>query len=203
MIGMIGSTILGISGKKQSGKDSVASFLVRNCKELFGHNLAVRIGFADSLKTLVMQHFGATAGQVYGSEEAKQEILSCGLTVRQTLQKVGTVLAEIDTTVWVRAAMACIKFYVERDHVVVVPDVRFPKEVHAIHALGGKIIRLTRNDDGSDQHVSETALDSFFGFDHTLNNKNLSLAEQNICVADILKNWGWTLPSVGECRRMI
>lgn len=52
-----------------------------------------------------------------------------------------------------------------------IPDVRFPNEAEAVKERGGKVIRIERiGMDTSDNHPSETALDSYERFDYTIHN---------------------------------
>ena len=76
----------------------------------------------------------------------------------------------------------------------IVCDVRFPNEVEAIQKAGGKVLRLLRDVyEGQDQHSSETALDDYplEKFDWVLDNKELTVAEQNDAVFQLLKEINW------------
>ena len=60
--------------------------------------------------------------------------------------------------------------YFEDQLVVLVPDVRFPNEADFIHQLGGFCIEITRPNDSTDQHPSETSLTGYDKFDICVNN---------------------------------
>lgn len=81
------------------------------------------------------------------------------MTNREVLQVVGTDIFRmmLDNNVWVNATL-------RRDwtgyDVVIVTDCRFPNEKKAIDDTGGHVIRLERNTGFTDNHASETALDT-------------------------------------------
>lgn len=69
----------------------------------------------------------------------------------------------------------------------VITDVRFPNEAEAVKNRDGILIRVNRSIDFTDNHVSEVALDSYSGFDYIINNDgDLDILINN--VADILEN---------------
>ncbi len=63
-----------------------------------------------------------------------------------------------------------------------------------IQAVGGKVIRFTRNPFPEDAHPSETALDEdkfdHKQFDAILDNRFMTIDEQNNALYAILKDWG-------------
>jgi hypothetical protein len=129
------------------------------------------------------------------------------------LQKVGEFFRSLDPDVWVNAWKnsvldtigATIMSNVEilcghRIEAVLVGDVRYPTELKAIHKMGGKVVRFTRTNAPGDQHESEIALDSFtlstgghVGsiFDAIVDNRNMSVEEQNDFVWDLIIKRGW------------
>lgn len=52
----------------------------------------------------------------------------------------------------------------------VITDVRYPNEAEAIKNLGGILIRIDRNTEFIDNHISETALDDYNGWDYVIDN---------------------------------
>ena len=162
--------LIGISGKKQSGKSTLAEGIVGRD----GSNRAI-LTFASPLKRLVHQLFDNRKVARYETEEEKSYKLPCGHTVREVLQLFGTDACRgIDINCWLRMYKKTIG---EHDNfaVVVTPDVRFPNEVETIKKLGGVCIRLTRNPiKKKDTHESETALDDYTGWDLVIDNSKLS-----------------------------
>lgn len=163
------SALVGMIGKKRSGKDSVASVLV----EEYGFE---RRAFADPLKEAALGldpliRFERDEGSLSSPSheiglrierlssvverlgwEAAKEVRE----VRRTLQNYGVAIRGIEADFWVRQPFRTMR----PGQAYVVTDVRFPNEVDAVRDRGGKIVRVTRPGlVSTDQHVSETALD--------------------------------------------
>jgi len=160
--------IVGLSGYAQSGKDTVAEYLIDN----YGF---VRVAFADPIRDALYALDPLVRGtmtvqpivNLYGWEEAKQNFPE----IRRMLQRFGT---EVGRTLWsenfwVEQAFAKIKQYEN----VVVTDVRFTNEADAISSLpDGKMWRVVRNDVGPvNRHPSETQLDRYL-FDEIISNNS-------------------------------
>jgi hypothetical protein len=110
------------------------------------------------------------------------------MTAREVLQYIGTeIFRKMIPTVWVDSLLNNIK--VEASELALICDVRFPDEVQAIQAAGGKVIRLTR-DPKQGIHTSETVLDGYVGFDATIDNKVMGFEEQHKEAYQLLKSWG-------------
>lgn len=99
------------------------------------------------------------------------------MTARQILQEVGTgVFRCMYANVWNEACIRAI----EEDgcDVAFIDDIRFPDEAEATKAAGGKVIRLGRAPFASqDEHVSETSMDLYTGFNSYIPNNTLSQKE--------------------------
>lgn len=157
--------IIGISGKKQSGKDTVAAILVED----YGFT---RLAFADVIKACVytldpivslsglrLQHLVDSNGW-----EAAKEFPE----VRRLLQVFGTEVGRnlIDEQIWVEMTLAGAK----ASSNIVISDVRFKNEAEEIKYQGGQVWRITRAvGDTIDFHRSETELDSW-NFDYYVPN---------------------------------
>lgn len=156
--------IISLSGKKQSGKSSVANYLVNK------HNF-VEISWAGPLKEVVgKQLLRLSHEQLYGPEKVKEAVdLRWDMSPRELLQIIGTDLFRngLMEDFWVRIGILSIQEAIAKGKNVVVSDTRFPNELKAIEELGGKTIRMKRIDYPThDQHPSETSLDdSFFEFE--------------------------------------
>ncbi len=175
--------IVGLCGRKGSGKDAVASVLVQR------HGF-VRVAFADALKDAARAIYGLRPGQV--DDPHLKEIVDpfWGVTPRAMMQGLGMLLREHggqvvpDGTVppgtgvplraenvWIDAAFREIdRVRLSRGELgpvgVVVTDVRFPNEAERIVAHeGGTVFRVrrARAEAVPDAHVSEHALDHLFG----------------------------------------
>ena len=229
--------IIGISGRKQSGKNTVANyiigdilkshemikdFVINNNGELeiktsdaSGHvgwgvfNVLrhdeefisyaenhlwpyVKIyHFADYLKKICIDLFDLTPKQVYGTDADKNTDTPYDMTAREFLQYFGTdVMRKIKDTVWVDCTIKSIEN--QQSKIALIPDVRFPNEVDAIHRAGGTVVRLTRDVYKSD-HNCETALDqnlyNWDNFDHIIHNDSSELSDM-LTSLDSFK-WLW------------
>lgn len=164
--------IISLSGKKQSGKTSIARHLVEK------HGF-VEVSWAAPLKEIIgKQLLGLSNEQLYGTEQDKETIdPRWGMSPRDLLQKIGTDLFRdhFMEDFWVKVGTEKIKQLIIEDKNIVIPDTRFPNELKAVEDLGGRTVRMKRIDYPThDQHPSETALDgAFFEFEVSANSGQL------------------------------
>lgn len=206
------SIIIGISGKKQSGK----SFLCDEISKRYGswietanHPVTiisysiVSYSFADMLKQKVcIDTMGLTDEQCNGTDEQKNTITMYKwenlpeeirldrkgfMTGREIMQVVGTDIFRkyFDDDIWVNATLRVIDK--ERPVMAIISDVRFPGEVQSIINNGGYVIRLLRDVCEKDSHSSEIALDDYdfsaLGKScFVLDNSDMSIEEKNEAV---------------------
>ncbi len=113
------------------------------------------------------------------------------MTAREFLQCFGTdICRTINTNVWVNLCINSIK--AEGSLLAVIDDCRFPNEVEAIQAAGGKVIGLTRGSDSGDSHASETSISQSWGnLDCIIDNQNMSIGESCQSIASAMEEWGW------------
>ncbi|MAE82240.1 MAG: hypothetical protein CMB80_05870 [Flammeovirgaceae bacterium] len=111
------NTIVVVSGKIGSGKDTIADHLINK----YGF---FKYGFADSLKKLTAMLFEVDVGDHVGQ--------SLTLDDREILQKTGTFGRSIDKDCWVRLLLQRL----DESHCnrVVIKDARFPNEIEALEA---------------------------------------------------------------------
>ncbi|GAA2230353.1 hypothetical protein N1031_07005 [Herbiconiux moechotypicola] len=200
---MTAPALIGLIGKKRSGKDTFADALV-------AEGGFVKIAFADPLKEAALAldpivgrpAIPAPEGGILtpghdvrlsevidalGWERAKDYVPE----VRRTLQRLGTeAIRALDDGFWIRAAMRRVDATrsllrlrlntsdsreATRPRPVVVTDCRFPNEADAIRERGGQIIRVTRPGvESTDPHPSEVALDSYAEDYHVLNDGTIA-----------------------------
>lgn len=157
--------IIGISGKKRSGKDTVAQILV----EEFGFT---RLAFADVIKAAVyrldpiisltglrLQYIVDTDGWELAKEYPE---------VRRLLQVFGSEVGRdmIDAQIWIELTLNGVK----KSANIVISDVRFQNEAEEIKYQGGDVWRITKaTGEFIDTHRSETELDSW-NFDQYIPN---------------------------------
>jgi len=162
--------LIGMIGRRRSGKDSFATTLVSE----LGYD---RVAFADPLReaALALDPLVGPAslpGDLTSSYRRLSEVVEtlgwerakdCVPEVRAVLQRLGTdAIRSLDDTFWVRTAMARVE---ASSAPVVVTDCRFPNEAEAIRLAGGYLVRVVRPGATSasdvDLHPSETALDDY------------------------------------------
>lgn len=82
--------LIGITSTKRSGKDTIADYLINN------HHFQ-RYSFADPIKRGIMEMFGFTEEQMWGTAEDKETIdPRWGISPRRMLQLVGTELFQFE-----------------------------------------------------------------------------------------------------------
>lgn len=158
--------LIGLSGKKQSGKSTIANHLFE--KYNFGE-----ISWAGPLKEKIgIDLMGLTPEQVYGTEEQKTTAdLFWGKSPRELLQIIGTDCFRnlVHPDFWVKVGERKIQERLNGGVDVSVSDCRFPNEIETIKKLGGIAVRVIRTDrENYDNHPSETALDNYNNWDYVI-----------------------------------
>jgi len=171
----MGVKIVGISGKKRSGKDHMADRLV----EEHGYE---KFSLADPIKEAAKEIFGFTEEQVNGDRKEEEDEY-WGLSPRQVLQEMGTDMfrEQYGGDIWLDSLHRTLSL--ELPEKVVIPDIRFPNEVEVVQSWGGHVVRINAEWRlaSQDNHASETALDDYTGFDSVIdNNDSLEQFEENI-----------------------
>lgn len=169
--------LIGIAGRKGHGKDTVANILVAD-----GFTL---LRFAEPLKAMLRAYYRQHCVDLQTIErkiEGDLKELPChhlrGKTPRHAMQTLGTE--------WGRGCMAgdlWVRSLIDRYYVggkpVVVPDVRFANECHAIQDVGGKVIRVEAHDrvpaNDHSTHESEQGIDTL-PVDLTIDNNGSGFA---------------------------
>ena len=137
--------LIGISGKKRSGKDTFADFILENAR-----GVAVKRSFADALKDEAAQMLNISRERIENEKSF----------FRPFLQWYGTEWRRgcFGGDYWIRQLKQRIEL--SAAHVIVVPDVRFQNEADLIRDMGGIVVRVERiGESHEDRHASETDLD--------------------------------------------
>ncbi len=151
--------IIGLTGKKGSGKDSLGLAM-----ENVGY---IPIAFAENLKEAAKLIYGLKDEQVYGDIKAKETVDErWGMTPREIMQKLGTEVARnIHPETWVRSCMMQVDDSGKEMNKVlkwVITDCRFPNEAKAIRDRGGLVVKIIRPEADTgfrEEHASETEID--------------------------------------------
>ena len=143
--------LIGISGKAQSGKDTVGRYL---CEEYH----CMHYYFAKPLKEGAKIMFNLSDKQI---ENKEQKIEPWGMSPRKIYQLLGTEVGRgIDVNIWIKNAEMFVKSVA--GFTVVITDVRFDNEAYWIHNRGGVVINIVRDQDDikENKHSSEGGLKS-------------------------------------------
>ena len=150
--------IIGIAGRKFSGKDTVA--------KLFGDLGYENVKMAGALKGMLRFYLGYIGANqeviermIEGDLKEEPSAVLGGKTPRWAMQSLGTEWGRdlIYQNIWVDSFVLRAELFDK----VVCSDVRFPNEVDVIRNLGGKVYRIER-DTGPNEfsnHPSEAMID--------------------------------------------
>ena len=181
--------LIGITGKKRSGKDTVANFLCEDYK-------FIRYSFADPMKKACKILFNFTDEQLWGKDKELYDP-RWGTTARKVLQLMGTEIFQyefpklmpeygklIGRTHWVKLFEMFYEDNKDRD--IVFSDVRFFHEIEAIRKIGGEIWVVERDiaNDSDDSHASENEWVGIEPDELIVNNGTIKELEE--CVDSIL-----------------
>lgn len=159
---MIIPRLIGITAAAGSGKDTLADHIAAN----FGH---VKYALASPIKQLLNERFGWT-DEMWNDRQWKEAgHPQCGsiwnggprhFSPRSWAQWLGTDVGRaLDANVWVNQML--VKWErLPRSQGLVVPDVRFNNEAHAIREHLGVIVRIDRpSATPINAHISENGVD--------------------------------------------
>ena len=142
--------LIGITGKKRSGKDTVAGFI----KQLASQKglASCSAGFADALKQEVAQACGVTVDFIEENKELFRPILQWwGTDFRRKL---------CGDKYWIHRMEATLRHIEEQQHAIaIVTDVRFHNEAQMVWDQGGIVLRVWRPGLATDTHSREHDMD--------------------------------------------
>ena len=142
--------IIGITGFKESGKDTIGSMI----HNLFPGCVGYRVGFGDALKQEIAELTGGSI-KVINENKSKPEL-------RYILQYYGTEIRRKfnGEDYWLNIVQEKIERF-KAPCLIYIPDVRFENEVEMIKKYSGIIIKVDRirqRNHISDFHSSETSM---------------------------------------------
>lgn len=168
--------LIGLSGQKRSGKDTIAQMLrkeLQACKVLH---------FADALKSEVSMACNVDLEEIEENKELFRPMLQWwGTEFRRKYQE--------NDLYWIEQVKNNIDIYkqVLVDYTFIVADVRFENEAEFIKENGGLLVRVIRPELlSTDMHSSEVAMNNYTKFDYLLYNngtlKDLELGVRRLLI---------------------
>lgn len=141
--------LIGITGKAGTGKDTVATHL----RDAYGYHVHA---LAAPLKLGIESMFGLPS-TIWDRDQKEKDIPWLGLSPRYLAQTLGTEWGRrlVADDLWLRLLGRHVDELPEDATGIVVPDVRFDNEASFIRDRGGVIVRLVRDVDDVNAHVSE------------------------------------------------
>ena len=156
------SNIIGILGKKNSGKTTVYEMLHGILSE---NETIVKLSFAGKLKEM----FSVLAGikKEHLNKTDTKNMLFKNKLIRVWLQSLGEWGRNMIPDLWIDTTLTNLN----PNNVYIIDDVRFKNEVEKIKQLGGMIIKINRPSlKSNDTHISETEMDSILNYDEFIVN---------------------------------
>jgi hypothetical protein len=177
---MVNTNIIGITGRKRHGKDTLGDYLVK-------HHGYTKIGFADALKEACRHIFGFNDDQLYGDlKEVDDEFWKT--SPRKVLQYVGTdlfrdqianIMPDVKSDIWIKVVEN--KILQNPDKRYVITDVRFENELEFLKKHNALTIKVQRDTlTNIDSHVSESYIDQLETKYKILNNGTLEELYQKL-----------------------
>lgn len=205
--------LIGISGKKLSGKNEVAdmlSFLLfkkgtyqqykeaKDIKQTFLRakdykNAELTLpnihSFAANLKKCLAVCTGIDFHELEDRNVKSSKISWLDISYRKLLQEFGEGIRQtVDKNFWVDSLLS----QYDDSKNWIISDVRYVEEANAILNRDGILIRINRDTGFDDIHVSEISLDDFENFGYVIDNNDKSLEDLfNECnyIVEHIINW--------------
>ena len=184
--------IIGITGKKQSGKDEVAKIIGAYLDVSTSSVWYDEIRFSQPLKDMVEVMLQLDDGETECAEW-KDSVQMWHMTGREILQVIGTDVfrnsfrTDVWTSLWEESVKSLKHVSSPDPYVVVTPDVRFDNEAQLVHDWGGIILHVDRGGSGADPHPSEGGINQ--GFIDWYVDNNGTLKDLELQVLPIIKRF--------------
>ena len=150
--------VIGLAGKKQSGKDTIYEIARKQLPKL----RVGRAAFADPLKAEVAHVTQMNVNFIEANKDKLRLLLQAwGADFRRQFY---------GQDYWVNAMRHILRDADQHADVLFITDLRYENEAAFVHELGGVVVRVDRDSDGNDTHSSETVMDSYSSYDHTIDN---------------------------------
>jgi hypothetical protein len=189
--------IIGVAGTAFSGKDTFAKMLAEELNKL-QHPAYVLMAYANEMKLRIQKDFDLSYDQLWGDKKEYTDLRYAKRgqgyssnpgdywTPREIMQAYGEFYRTIDYDFWVKNLFRVIE---DKEYTnVIITDVRHINEADAVKEHSGfliKIIRENKMTPHGANHISETALNDYKGYDFTIIN-NFSLDELKISTQGLI-----------------
>ena len=155
-------TVIGLAGKKQSGKDTVYEIARKQLPKL----RVRRAAFADPLKAEVAHVTQMNVSFIEANKDKLRLLLQAwGADFRRQFY---------GQDYWVNAMRHVLRDADKHADLLFITDLRYENEAAFVHELGGVVVRVKRwnpnNKLDLDTHSSETVMDGYDGYDYALDN---------------------------------
>lgn len=157
--------IIGITGLKRAGKDTISDYLH------YKHHYK-KYHFAAPIKSMIsalLKYIEIENPSLYIDDHKETDLPILNASYRKLAQTIGTEWGRclINNNIWIDIA----KHHCRNDELVCFADVRFDNEAKLIKDLGGIIIKVNRDSNkSSDTHRSEQGVSSDYIDYNVLNN---------------------------------
>jgi len=181
--------IIAFGHRRRVGKDVATRTLI---DMLAARDIpALRVSFADGLKEICTDTFSwaGLQGPAFYEEypREKEEVLpDLGLSPRDIWIDVGNKLREVYEDVWIDLAL---RQPAGRKAVIIISDLRYPNEAAKIRAMGGVLVKVTRDVAPVSNDVADAALADYTEWDMTLINNGTKeeLQSQLVSLVNIVE----------------
>lgn len=168
-------TLIGISGKKGSGKDLLARTIAENLDDqVYCTHFAAPIKkFVEEISGVNMkcQEYGPFVNPVldFAREDKDKYLDIYGTTIGEFMQIFGEDMRDSNDLTFIESVRIKAIKAASKGYITMVPDVRYINEAEFIRDMGGIIIRLEGGhpDSRNEQHESEVQLDNYTDFSFT------------------------------------
>lgn len=173
--------LIGVVGKKFSGKDTMSNYLRAKYSFL---TYAYALPLKQTCKTL----FLLSEDQMNDPELKEHIDTRWNKTPRELLQFLGTDIMrnQFDKNFWIKYFNSWYENNKTRR--IVVSDCRFQNEVDAILDKGGVVVKVVRKSDDKDSHESEQLIDQITGIHYVIHNDS-SLADFYQQIDSFMEAW--------------
>lgn len=174
--------LIGLTGPAGAGKDSVRSALE-------GHGW-IGMALADPIRTMVgvLLDQGKTGRHwMHARDHKEMTIPLFGVSYRRMAQTLGTEWGRgmIADDIWLRVAQARIEALRAYDNAsIVISDIRFENDAEWIRSMGGELVKVIREVEPVERHVSEEGWRQI-EVDHVIENRG-TLADLAVKVRQLI-----------------